>query len=53
MEQRDLRETEHGHKGPYLPLIFEACQEDQYAYEYRDGVTPLMARLRIRCEDIV
>jgi len=36
---RDLRETEHGHKGPYLPLIFEACQEDQYAYEYRDGVT--------------
>ena len=31
---RDIRETEHGHKGPYLPLIFEACGEDQYAYEY-------------------
>jgi hypothetical protein len=38
-ETRDMRETEHGHKGPYLPLIFEACGEDQYAYEYRDGVT--------------
>ena len=34
-----MRETEHGHKGPYLPLIFEACGEDEYAYEYRDGVT--------------
>jgi metacaspase-1 len=34
-ETRDMRETEHGHKGPYLPLIFEACGEDQYAYEYR------------------
>jgi hypothetical protein len=22
-----------------LPLIFEACSENQYAYEYRDGVT--------------
>lgn len=27
------------HRGPYLPLIFEACAEEQYAYEYRDGVT--------------
>jgi metacaspase-1 len=36
---RDLREREHGHQGPYLPLIFEACGEDEYAYEYRDGVT--------------
>ncbi|MEM1145999.1 MAG: caspase family protein [Pseudomonadota bacterium] len=24
--------------GPYLPLILEACQEDQFAYEYRHGV---------------
>ncbi|HZJ14966.1 MAG TPA: hypothetical protein VFD27_07950, partial [Chthoniobacteraceae bacterium] len=28
-----------GHKGPYLPMIFEACRESQFAYEYRDGVT--------------
>jgi hypothetical protein len=25
--------------GPYLPLILEACQEDQLSYEYRHGVT--------------
>jgi hypothetical protein len=25
--------------GPFLPVILEACQEDQYAYEYRHGVT--------------
>jgi hypothetical protein len=35
----DIRETEHGHKGPYLPLIFKACGEDKDGYEYRDGVT--------------
>ncbi len=27
------------HHGPYLPMIYQACQEDQYAYEYRHGVT--------------
>ncbi len=26
------------HFGPYLPVILEACQEDQLAYEYRHGV---------------
>jgi hypothetical protein len=25
------------HKGPYLPVIMEACQENQLAYEYRNG----------------
>jgi hypothetical protein len=25
------------HKGPYLPVILEACAEDQLSYEYRDG----------------
>ena len=24
--------------GPYLPVILEACQEHEYAYEYRHGV---------------
>lgn len=24
--------------GPYLPLIIEACAEDQFSYEYRHGV---------------
>jgi len=26
-------------RGPYLPLIIEACQEAQLSYEYRHGVT--------------
>jgi hypothetical protein len=24
--------------GPFLPIILEACQEDEFAYEYRHGV---------------
>jgi hypothetical protein len=27
------------HRGPYLPVILEACQEAQLSYEYRDGAT--------------
>lgn len=38
-ETRDLRERALDHAGPYLPLIFEACAESEFAYEYRDGVT--------------
>ena len=26
-----------GHKGPYLPILLEACREEQFSYEYRDG----------------
>jgi hypothetical protein len=26
-------------RGPYLPVIIEACQENSLSYEYRDGVT--------------
>ncbi len=33
-ERRDLR-----HRGPYLPVIFEACREAELSYEYRDGAT--------------
>jgi hypothetical protein len=28
-----------GHAGPYMPVILQACQETQLAYEYRHGVT--------------
>jgi hypothetical protein len=28
-----------GHLGPYLPILLEACQEQQFSYEYRDGAT--------------
>ena len=27
------------HRGPYLPIIIEACQEEELSYEYRDGAT--------------
>jgi pimeloyl-ACP methyl ester carboxylesterase len=27
------------HKGSYLPVLMEACQENQLSYEYRDGAT--------------
>ena len=26
------------HYGPYLPVILEACREEEYSYEYRHGV---------------
>jgi len=26
-------------RGPYLPVIIEACQEKYLSYEYRDGAT--------------
>jgi hypothetical protein len=32
---RKLRE----HKGPYLPLVLEACQADQFSYEHANGST--------------
>jgi hypothetical protein len=28
-----------GHEGPFFPVILEACQEHQLAYEHRDGPT--------------
>jgi metacaspase-1 len=36
-QQKRAREAA-GHKGPYMPLVIEACKEDQLSYEYRDGV---------------
>jgi len=28
-----------GHKGPYMPIVLQACGEQELAYEYRHGVT--------------
>ena len=33
----DRERRELHHKGAYLPIIIEACQEQELAYEYRDG----------------
>jgi hypothetical protein len=38
-KQYDRTRKELGHRGPYLPILLEACQEQQLSYEYRDGVT--------------
>jgi hypothetical protein len=35
----DRERDEAGHYGPYMPLLLEACQEQEFAYEYREGVT--------------
>ena len=35
----DKARKAYGHYGPFLPVILQACQEDQFAYEYRHGVT--------------
>ena len=35
----DATRKRYGHHGPYLPVITQACQEDELAYEYRHGVT--------------
>ncbi len=32
---RELR----GHEGPYLPVVLEACRENQLSYEYTNGST--------------
>ena len=34
------RERKHlSHHGPYLPVLLQACQEDELAFEYRHGTT--------------
>jgi metacaspase-1 len=38
-KEYDRRRKDYGHHGPYLPIIMEACQENQLSYEYRHGVT--------------
>lgn len=29
----------YNHKGPYMPILLEACEEEQFSYEYRHGAT--------------
>jgi metacaspase-1 len=38
-KQYDHARKIYDHKGPYLPMIYQACGEDQFSYEYRHGVT--------------
>ncbi len=38
-KQFDQARAAYGHQGAYAPLLIQACQEDEFAYEYRHGVT--------------
>jgi hypothetical protein len=38
-KEYDATREAFGHKGPYLPVLLEACEEEQLSYEYRHGVT--------------
>ncbi|HSU56206.1 MAG TPA: caspase family protein [Candidatus Dormibacteraeota bacterium] len=38
-KEYDAMRKAFDHKGPYLPVLLEACQENQLSYEYRDGAT--------------
>jgi hypothetical protein len=38
-KEYDRRRKAYKHCGPYLPVIMEACQENELSYEYRHGVT--------------
>ncbi|HEV8443705.1 MAG TPA: caspase family protein [Steroidobacteraceae bacterium] len=37
--QSTYRKLPRGERGPYLPVIIEACQEDKLSFEYRHGAT--------------
>ncbi len=37
--ERLKKENDAAALGPYLPVIIEACGEEEYSYEYRDGAT--------------
>lgn len=37
--EQTRRKEQHHHLGPFMPVLLQACQADQLAYEYRDGVT--------------
>jgi len=34
----DKARTAFDHKGPFMPIIIQACEEKQFSYEYRHGV---------------
>ena len=36
--QFERARKEFAHKGPFMPVIFQACEEKQFSYEYRHGV---------------
>ena len=48
----EQRRNEYGHNGPYMPIILEACAEDQSAYEYQHGSVSYGAFTYALCESL-
>lgn len=48
----EQRRKAYGHNGPYMPIILEACAEDQSAYEYQHGSVSYGAFTYALCESL-
>ncbi len=46
------RRKEYGHDGPYMPILLEACAENQSAYEYQHGSITYGAFTYALCEGL-
>ena len=46
------RRKEYGHEGPYMPILLEACAENQSAYEYQHGSVSYGAFTYALCESL-
>lgn len=53
-EKRSFRRTTDafGHRGPYMPIVLEACDESEFAYEYRHGAVSYGAFTYSLCEAV-
>ncbi|HSV46983.1 MAG TPA: caspase family protein [Ramlibacter sp.] len=53
-DPRQARQTARrfGHGGPYNPVVLAACKEEQFAYEYRDGVTSYGAMTYVLAKEL-
>ena len=46
----EARRKEYGHHGPYMPILLEACAENESAYEYQHGSITYGAFTYALCE---
>ncbi len=48
----DGRRKQYRHEGPYMPILLEACQENESAYEYQHGSVAYGAFTYALCESL-
>jgi metacaspase-1 len=48
----DARRKTYGHNGPYMPILLEACAENESAYEYQHGSVAYGAFTYALCEGL-